>query len=822
MTRPDPLPIEKLYTVCDSQQFTFATTAELKPLDEFVGQDRAVAAVRFAMGMDRNGYNLFAYGPEGVGKTSLVRRYLEARASSRPIPHDWVYVHNFAEPHRPRAFALPPASGRGLAEDMDRLIDDLRIAIPSAFEGEEYRTHRQSIEDEFKVRGESSLEGLQKEAAEQNVAIVRTQMGLAVAPTKGGEIIKPEEFEKLSDEDKAKYTSSMEEVQKKLQDALSQMPAWEKEHREQVRDLGRQLTEFIVGHLMETLHKKYEKNIPVATYLKEVHKDIVDHASDFLPPEAEDARKQQMRIVLGGRDDAAEDTLRRYRVNVVVDNCNRMAPDKFGAPVLEEDHPTLSRLVGRIEHSSRFGMLVTDFMMIKPGALHEANGGHLVIDARKLLTQPYSWEALKRALTTRTIRIEGPNEMFGMFGTTSLEPEPIPLDIKIILIGEPDIYYALSQHDPEFTKLFKIAADFESSMDRDSDATMNYARLASSVAAKDNTLPLTREAVARTVEHGARLADDSEKLTTQMSAIADLIREADYWAREGKAQTIDVRHIQQAIDAQLYRAGRIRERMQEQIERNTIVINTDGVRVGEVNGLAVYQLDHVSFGKPSRISARVHPGRGGVIDIEREVALGGALHTKGVLILSGYLAGKYSKDAPLALSANLVFEQSYGGVDGDSASSTELYALISAISEIPLKQSIAVTGSVDQNGRVQAIGGVNEKIEGFFDICAARGLTGEQGVMIPASNVKHLMLRKDVVEACTQKRFAIYPVATIDQGIEILTGMIAGEADEHGEFPLGSVNREVVVRLDHHTKAAIRMARDAAPRPTGGKNGKRK
>ncbi|MCD6075365.1 MAG: putative ATP-dependent protease, partial [Rhodospirillales bacterium] len=660
------------------------------------------------------------------------------------------------------------------------------------------------------------LEGLQKEAAEKNVAVVRTQMGLAVAPTKDGEIIKPEEFEKLSDEEKAAYNAAMEEIQKKLTEALAQMPAWEKEHREQVRDLGRQLTEFVVGHLLEALHKKYENNVAVAGYLKDVHKDIIDHASDFLPAEAEDARKQQMQIIFGGRDDAAEDTLRRYRVNVVVDNCNRMAPDKFGAPVIEEDHPTLARLVGRVEHASRFGTLVTDFMMIKAGALHEANGGHLVIDARKLLTQPYSWEALKRALSTKTIRIEGPNELFGAFGATSLEPEPIPLDIKIILIGEPDIYYALSQHDPEFSKLFKIAADFETSMDRNSDATMNYARLASSVASKDNTLQLTRAAVARTVEHGARLADDSEKLTTHMSAIADLIREADYWAREGKAEIIDARHIQQALDAQLYRAGRIRERMQEQIERNTIVINTDGSRIGEVNGLAVYQLDHVSFGKPSRISARVHPGRGGVIDIEREVALGGALHTKGVLILSGYLAGKYSKDAPLALSANLVFEQSYGGVDGDSASSTELYVLISAIAEVPLKQAIAVTGSVDQYGRVQAIGGVNEKIEGFFDICAARGLTGEQGVMIPASNVKHLMLRKDVVEACAQGRFAIYPVATIDQGLEILTGLPAGEADADGEFPIGSVNREVVSKLRHHTRTAIRMAREAAPRPFNG------
>ena len=819
MTRPAPLPPERLYTVCDPQNFSFATTAELKPLDEFVGQPRAVSAVQFAIGMERDGYNLFAFGPEGTGKASLVRRFLELRSSGRQIPPDWVYVHNFTEPHRPRALRLAPATGRTLAEDMDRLIDDLRSAIPAAFEGDDYRMHRQSIEDEFKARGESALEGLQEEAATKKVAIVRTQMGLAVAPLKDSEIIKPEDFEKLTEEEKTAYNSAMEEVQEKLQVTLRQMPAWEKEHREQVRNLGRQVTEFVVGHLIEALRDKYKNNTAISDYLKDVHKDVVDHATDFLPEQQENTPQQQMQIVLGARGDSAEDTLRRYRVNVVVDNCQRMAPDKFGAPVIEEEHPTLSRLVGRIEHASRFGTLVTDFMMIKSGALHEANGGYLVIDARKLLTQPYSWDALKRALSTKSIRIEGPGELYGMLGTTSLEPEPIPLDLKVVLLGEPDLYYLLSRNDPEFGKFFKISADFETSMDRDAESSLNYARLAAGIAAKDGTRALTRAAVARMVEYGARLAEDSEKLTTHLSSIADLIHEADYWAREGRADAIDATHIQKAIDAQIYRADRIRERMQEQIERNIIIINTEGSRVGEVNGLAVYQLDHFSFGKPSRISARIHPGRGGVIDIEREVALGGALHTKGVLILSGYLAGKYSKDAPLALSANLVFEQSYGGVDGDSASSTELYALISAISEIPLKQSIAVTGSVDQYGRVQAIGGVNEKIEGFFDICAARGLTGDQGVMVPASNVRHLMLRKDVVEACAQGRFAIYPVATIDQGLEILTGLSAGEPDEHGEFPLGSVNREVVVKLAHYSRAAIKLAREAALR--GGGNGKK-
>jgi lon-related putative ATP-dependent protease len=811
MTAPLPLPPEKLYTACDPTRFTFATTSELRPLDEFVGQERAVSAVEFAMGMEREGYNLFAFGPEGTGKASLVTKFLESHAAEHPIPPDWVYVHNFAEPHKPKAIRMAPASGRTLADDMERLIEDLRAAIPQAFEDESYRARRQGIEDEFKEQGESSLEALQKEAAEQNVAIVRTPMGLAVAPLKDGEIVKPEEFGKLPDEEKQRYNEAMEAMQKKLQDALRQMPSLEKAHREQVRDLGRQVTEFVVGQLIAALHEKYESHPQVAAYLKDLHKDIVDNATDFLPQEQDP--QQQVQALLGGRDREGGDALRRYRVNVVVDNCHRMAPDKYGAPVVREDNPTVPRLIGRVEHAARFGTLVTDFTMIKSGALHEANGGYLVLDARKLLLQPFAWEALKRALATKSIRIESPAELYGYPSTTTLEPEPIPLDVKVVLLGETEIYYLLSRQDPEFRKLFKVGADFDTVMTRDEVSALYYARLATTLAGREQVLPLTRTAVARVVEHGARLADDAHKLTTHMGSIADLMREADYFARKSNAETIDARHVQQAIDAQIYRSDRIRERMQEQIERDTIIINTEGTRIGEVNGLAVYQLDHFSFGKPTRISARVHPGKGGVIDIEREVALGGPLHAKGVFILAGYLSGKYAKDTPLALSANLVFEQSYGGVDGDSASSTELYALISAIANIPLKQSLAVTGSVDQNGRVQAIGGVNEKIEGFFDICKARGLTGEQGVLIPAANVKHLMLRQDVVEACKEGRFAIYPVKSIDEGIEILTGMPAGEADEHGEFPLGSVNRAVVSKLEQTTKAAIRLARETTPPP---------
>ncbi len=817
MTAPKPLSPDQLYNRFDPTRFSFTTTKELKPLDAFVGQERAISAVSFAIGMERDGYNLFAYGPEGTGKTSLVMQYLQRGAEQRPVPSDWVYVYNFDEPHRPRAIRLPPTQGRELAEGMDKLVEELRAAIPAAFESDEYRGRRQNIEDEFKERSESSLEGLQKEAAEQNVAIVRTPMGLAVAPMKDGEIVKPDDFKALSEEDQGKYNEAMEAIQKKLQTALQEMPALEREHREKVRALGREVTEYVVASLIGALHQKYADNLAVSEYLKAVHKNIVEHASDFLPQQDQEQGPQQqaIQIMMGGSTGEMQDALRRYKINVVVDNCGRMSPDKYGAPVIEEDLPTLARLVGRVEHLPRFGALVTDFTMIKAGALHEANGGYLVIDARKLLMQPYGWEGLKRALNTKSIRIENPYEMAGFMATTSLEPEPIPLDLKVVLLGEPDIYYMLNRADPEFHKLFKVQADFESAVERDDTAAMSYARLAASLTDKEGLLPMSRTAVARVVEYGSRITEDSEKISTHLGSISDLMREADYWAKSGKSDTIDARHVQEAIDQQRHRSDRIHERMQEQIERNIMIINTDGTRVGEVNGLAVYSMDHFSFGKPSRISARVYPGRGGVIDIEREVALGGALHTKGVMILSGYLAGKYAKDAPLSISANIAFEQSYGGVDGDSASSTELYALISAISEIPLKQSIAVTGSVDQNGRVQAIGGVNEKIEGFFDLCNARGLTGEQGVMIPAANVVHLMLRADVVEACTAGKFSIFPVKTIDEGIEILTGVPAGELDKDGSYPLGTVNRAVVARLQQTTRAAIRLARQSAPTPNG-------
>jgi lon-related putative ATP-dependent protease len=818
------LPADLLYSPCDPAQFSFKSTAGLEPLDEFIGQSRAVESVQFAIGMDHDGYNLFAFGPQGTGKSSLVREFLRIKSADQAVPDDWCYIHNFSEPHKPRALRLPPGRGRLLAQDLDQLIEDLLAAIPAIYEGEEYQLRRQTLEDSFKEDQEISISELQEAGADRNVAIIRTPMGLAVAPMKNGEVLKPEVFQKLLKKEREEITSAMEEVQETLQETLAQVPKSEKEHREKIRDLGRRMTEVVVKHLIGDLKLKHNDLPHVISFLEEVRADIVRDARDFLPDEM---TEPQGISALFKSDRGAVSPLRRFRVNVIVDNCHQTLPGEEqsetadqldrqfsfgGAPIVEEDNPSQPHLIGRIEHLYQMGALVTDFTMIKPGALHAANGGYLVLDARKLLMLPFAWETLKMALNTKKIRYESPADAYGLASTITLDPEPIPLDVKVILLGEPDLYYLLTRYDPEFRKLFKVAADFETEMKRSTENDHYYARLIATMGRDESLRPLDAPAVARVVEFGARLTGDAERLTTHMGSINDIVREADYWAAKRNAKIVRQSDIQKAIDAKTHRSDRIRERLQEQIERDTIVINTSGEKVGEVNGLAIYQLDHFSFGKPSRISCRVHLGKGEVIDIEREVDLGGPLHTKGVLILSSYLSSKYAKDRPLALAANLVFEQSYGGIDGDSASSTELYALISAIAEFPLKQSIAVTGSVDQQGRIQAIGGVNEKIEGFFDICQVRGLTGDQGVMIPAANVKHLMLRHDVVEACDKGQFNVFAVETIDQGLEILTGEIAGDLDEKGEYPLGSINRAVSLRLATATKRAVQLVQQAQPR----------
>ncbi len=792
----------KLYQHCDPEQFDFETTAELESLERIVGQPRAVEAMQFGMGIEQEGYNIFALGPPGTGKRSVIRQFFERRADSEPVPDDWCYVNNFEESHKPCAICLPAGKGGDFRDDMDHLVEEIHTALSSAFESEEYQTRRQAIQEEFQEQQAQAFEEIQQRAQEESVALVRTPVGFAVAPVRDGDVLSPEEIQELPEEEQERLREKVSELQDRLRKALRQVPSQQREMQERMKELDREVASFAVSGLIDELREAYSDFSQIVEYLDAVQKDIVDHAKDLLSSEEEQSGLAAM--LQGGaqrRAAAGQALLRRSRVTVLVDH-----GDSQGAPVVYEDNPTYQNLVGRVEHRAQFGALLTDFNLIKPGALHRANGGYLILDARKVLTQPYAWDGLKRILQAGEIRIESIGQMLSLISTISLEPEAIPLHVKVALFGDRILYYLLWQLDPDFAELFKVEVDFAERMDRDGENQQLYARLISTLADREGLRPLDRGAVARVIERSARMVGDAEKLTIRMRGVTDLLREANYWAGESGNGTITAADVQRAIDAQIYRADRLRERMQEAILRDTVLIDTQGSEIGQVNGLSVIMLGNYMFGRPSRITARMRMGKGEVVDIEREVELGGPIHSKGVLILSGFLGARYAEERPLSLSASLVFEQSYAGVEGDSASSAELYALLSAIAEVPIKQSLAVTGSVNQRGQVQAIGGVNEKIEGFFDICKARGLTGEQGVLIPASNVKHLMLRQDVVQAVEDGQFHVYPVEMIDQGIEILTGLPAGEREEEGNYPEGSVNALVEKRLAEMAEKRARFA----------------
>lgn len=786
-----PLDAEELCRTCDPDQFTFETTAELDDLQEVIGQDRAVDAIQFGIGIQRSGYNLFALGPNGTGKHTSVKRSLEKKATGEPVPFDWCYVNNFDQPHTPNALQLPAGQGTTLKKDMDHLIEELFAVISGAFESEEYHLQKRAIESEFQEKQESALEKLRKEAEESSIALIRTPSGLAFAPLKDKEVIKPDEFMELSQERREEIESQIENLQTRLQKIIRQVPQWVREGRSRVKELNEEVATFSVTPLFEELREKYSELPAVLEYLNAVQQDVVEHNNMFLDSEDESTPPETSGRRLLPAKPSKETFATRYKVNVIIDH-----GQSEGAPIVYEQNPTYPNLLGRTEHVAQMGALVTDFTLIKPGALHLANGGYLIVDARKLLLQPYSYEGLKRALRGGEIRIESPGQAYGLVSTVSLEPEPIPLDVKVVMLGERLIYYLMYENDPDFGELFKVAADFEDQMDRSDDSNLAYAQLIGTLARKENLRHFDRSAVARVIERSGRMVSDAEKLTTHMQSVADLLREADYWASEKNNEIVKGEHVLKAIESQIRRASRIEERMREAILRDTIFIDTTGEKVGQINGLSVLMLGNYAFGRPNRITARVRMGKGEVIDIERQVELGGPIHSKGVLILASYLGSRYASDRPLSLSASLVFEQSYSGVEGDSASSAELYALLSGLSEIPIKQSLAVTGSVNQHGQVQAIGGVNEKIEGFFAVCQARGLTGDQGVLIPKANVKNLMLRQDVIDAVSDGMFHIYPIETIEQGIELLTGTPAGELDEEGSYPEDSINHRVIARLE--------------------------
>ncbi|MCC7484316.1 MAG: AAA family ATPase [Burkholderiales bacterium] len=792
-----------LCRACDPDRFAFGTTDELPDLALELGQDRAMDALRFGTGIAREGYNLYAMGPEGLGRHAIVRRLLERNVASRAAPPDRCYVFNFESPHRPRALELPAGQATRFSRDMARLVEDLRAGIPAAFETDEYRARLQEIEAEFGERQDRVVGTVGERAREQGVALLRTPAGFGFVPRRGDEVMSPDEFRKLPPAEQKRLEEIITALQEELELAIRDVPKWRREAQRKLRELNRQVTRTAVNGLAEELKSAWQALPQVVEYFTRVQEDMIDHAEVFRHPK--EGEQPQLFGVPLPLPEGGEAFLRRYRVNVLITH----APDA-GAPVVYEDNPVHDNLVGRVEHIAHMGALTTDFTLIKAGALHRANGGYLVLDAMKVLTQPYAWEALKRAVRSREVRIESLGQALSLVATVSLEPEPVPLDVKVVLVGSRMLYYMLHAYDPEFPELFKVAVDFEEDMPRNPASDLLYARMIATLARGERLRALDRAAVARVIDHGARGAGDSEKVSILTRDLADLLRESDYWAAGAGHAVIGVADVERAIEARVERADRVRRRLQEEILRGTLLIATGGSRAGQVNGLAVTRLGGYSFGTPHRITARVRLGAGRVVDIERETELGGPLHSKGVLILSGFIAGRYATNRPLTLAASLVFEQSYGGIEGDSASSAELYALLSALADAPIRQSLAVTGSVNQHGEVQAIGGVNEKIEGFFDVCRARGLTGEQGVLIPQSNVKHLMLRRDVVEAVADGRFRIHPVETIDAGIAILTRVPAGERGADGRFAPGTINFLVERRL---TEFADRARAPVAPGP---------
>lgn len=776
---------EQLRWTCDPGQFDFATTDELPELEGTLGQARALTSIDFGLDIRESGFNLFLAGEPGTGRTSTIKNILKKKAKTEPTPSDWVYVNNFKTPDLPIALALPAGRGTELAKDMSELITAVRSIIPKALDSKEYETNKSTIIEAYQEKNNELFGKLEAEAKERGFALQRTVSGLVMVPQKEDRNYTQDEYEALSDAEKEKLEEVGQELTEKLNDVLRQVRDNEKLTKDSLSQLDRDLGNSSVGHHIDPLREKYGDNPKVVEYLDAVQEDIIANLEDFKP------QQPVQSPIPGLKFPRQEPSFERYDVNIFVDN-----HDAQGAPVVFETNPTYSNLFGRIEHVMQMGgTATTNFTLIKPGAIHKANGGYLIVDAREVLVNPFSWESLKRCIRSAEIKIEDPLEQYRFITIATMKPESMPLQAKIIMIGSPWIYYLLYHLEPDYRKFFKVKVDFDSRIARTPEVLKDYALFVSTHCKNEKLLPFDRSGVAGLIEYSARLVEDQEKLSSQFMEIADLIREASYWAGKDGGGPVTHAHVANAIEQKVYRSNRIEERMQELFDEGTILVDVAGEVPGQINGLSVISLADHTFGRPSRVTARVYLGRAGMVNIEREVKLSGPIHDKGVLILTGYLGGKFAHDKPLSFSASICFEQNYEGVEGDSASSTELYCLLSAFSGVPIRQGIAVTGSVNQHGMIQPIGGVNFKIEGFYAVCKAKGLTGDQGVIIPRSNERHLMLNDEVVQAVRDGKFHIWSVETIDQGIEILTGVAAGEKGADGAYPEGTINHLVDMRL---------------------------
>ena len=773
----------------DPADFDFSSTADLAELEKVIGQERAVRALTFGLDIPSPGYHSYALGPVGTGKSTVINRLLKRQAARRPVPDDWCYVNNFDDTERPRALRLPAGRGCELRDAMNKLVDELQVEVPRGFEAEEYQKEITSRQTNLQQKQKELVEELNDRAESEGFRLVQTPQGLAIVPIRDGEVVPQEEFADIEEEERERLEATFRKLQEEVHEVVREIQRLQKGVKEEMRDLDRQVVQFAVEHLMREIEEEFADFPKVLEFMEAVRGDILDQAENFKKMSSGEGQGKGLAAMLAGGGDAEAD-FDQYRVNLIVDNCHTE-----GAPVIRERNPTEQNLVGRVEYEARLGALVTNFRMLRAGSLHRANGGYLLVEARDLLLRPFAWPTFKRALKNERIAIESMIDEFRVATTRTLEPEPIPLDVKVVITGDPHLYYLLHHLDDEFRELFKVKADFAVDTDLEDETPRLYAQFVGRVCREEELPHFGPDAVARLLEHAARRASHQGKLATTFADMVDLVREACYWAGTEDASLVSAEHVQRAIDEKIHRANQPEERVRELIAEGTVLIDTEGSVTGQINGLSVAMLGDHAFGRPTRITARTHVGSSGVVHIDRETELGGKLHNKGALILAGFLGGHFANDVPLALSASLTFEQSYGPIDGDSASSAELYALLSSLSGLPLRQDVAVTGSVNQMGRVQAIGGVNEKIEGFFDVCREAGLTGSQGVLIPESNVRHLMLRRDVVDAVDEGRFHVWAVSHVDGAVALLTALEAGERGDDGSFPEGTVYHAVEASL---------------------------
>ncbi|MBP2635159.1 MAG: putative ATP-dependent protease [Firmicutes bacterium] len=796
MTISQELPVEKLRFNCDESALNFTTTETVPPLEVMIGQERAVKAVEFGLFTKNPGYNIFMSGLVGTGKITYAEAAVKKVASKQEAPYDWCYVNNLETPGQPIALALPAGMGYIFKQDMQELIEDLKTDIPKVFSSDDYEQAKAGLVKQYQQQRSVMVEEFTQYAETQGISPQWSSTGFVGLPMVEGKALEPEEFQQLAKEQRDAIEKNLFAVHEKGMEVVRRIQMLERSTREELKHLDVKIGLFAAGHLIDELKEKYEGHKTVVDYLEAIKQDVSKNINEFKPQQEEE--NNPLALLKRPAPDAKD----KYNVNLLVDH-----RETQGAPVVVEINPTYYNLVGRSEYENRMGVVSTDYTMIKPGALHKANGGYLILNARDVLTNVGAWEALKRVLKTKKLQIENLGEQYGVLAMASLKPEPIPINVKVVLIGNPYIYQLLYNYDEDFRKLFKAHADFDVVMENTPGNIQKLAGFISSTVKREDLKHFDKSAVARVVEYSSRLTGTQNKLTTRFNDVVEILCEADVWATMDNSLVVTAEHIKKAIEEKRFRANKYEDRLQEMFAEGHLLIDTEGEKVGQVNGLAVLSVGEYMFGKPSRITANTYLGKSGVVNIERETKISGTSHTKGVLILSGYLGQKYAQKSPLTLTASLTFEQLYDGVDGDSASSTELYAILSSLSERPIKQNMAVTGSVNQKGEIQPIGGATEKIEGFFSVCKLKGLTGSQGVMIPHQNVSNLALNDEVIEAVRQGQFHIYPVETVDQGIEILTGVPAGELQPDGTYPPNTVNALVGQKLKEYTETLIQLSK---------------